>query len=84
MSEYEAAPGDHVLIRGRVADDGVTVIIAPGVELPARSVRIETDIPKVEVDEGQPAAFLLLVFATAEDRQDFADTFADVVETRNL
>lgn len=85
---YQPDAGDAVLLRGIVTSDCKTVLVGPGIELPIGSVVIETDIPKVgSVDEeGKPAAFLLLVFGSDEDRQGFVSTFEGWpnVQTRDL
>lgn len=66
-------PGEEVLIRARVTDDGRSVRLGPGVEVGAGSVEIMTDLPVFD-ETAQPAA-LLMFFHCAEDRQAFAETF---------
>lgn len=63
-----------VLIRARVNDDGRTVSVAPGVEVPVRAVDIAVDMPPVP--EGLPVVCLMF-FETEEDRAEFSELFAE-------
>lgn len=61
-----------VLIRAKVNDDGLTVSMAPGVELPVRAVDIATDVPPTP--DGMPLACIMF-FETEQDREEFAELF---------
>lgn len=62
--------GDTVLLRGRVVGENL-VQVAPGAELPLRSVTVACDVPR----GSHGSKGLLLFFATDHDRQDFISTF---------
>lgn len=69
--------GKEVLVRARVSDDGRTMTVAPGVEVPAAAVERVADLPPVP-DELRMV--LVMGFDTAAERQTFADEFHAWIE----
>lgn len=69
----EINPGDQVLLRGHVTADGRCIVLAPGIELPARAVDVVAALP---ADTAGLPVGLVLFFASPVERQDFADSFA--------
>lgn len=69
----EPNAGSTILVRAIVSDDGRTVRIAPGVELPWLSVEIEAEIPR-EVAGLTP---VLIYVADEAERQELLAYFTD-------
>lgn len=64
--------GDQVLVRATISDDGRTVIVAPGVELPVNSVEIAAELPPIAHDF--PVG-LVLLFESHGDLREFVATY---------
>lgn len=73
----------EVLVRARISADGRTLRVAPGVELKVDGDMIATDLPP-EMNGEVFAAIML--FATENDRQEFAELFAgdEAVHVREI
>jgi len=71
MTKMSEHAGETVLIRARVSDDGRSVLIAPGIELPEQSCQIVC----AEAPECRGSVGLMLYFHSAADMIDFVESF---------
>lgn len=75
--DYQPKAGDLVLLRGTVTDDGSAVRVAPGAELPVRSVDVVCELPK----DAPSSRAVVLFFANDDDLHDFVETFCGAYDS---
>jgi hypothetical protein len=62
-----------VLVRARINADGLTLSVAPGVELAVRDVDIVTEMPEIE----GPVYSMILFFNSEVEREEIAETIME-------